>query len=66
MNTTFNAIPALRGASNSSACLVQIIGWCKFSEGQQTGIVLGFILLLLVGCCCYCACMKEESPDIYT
>jgi hypothetical protein len=61
----FNAIPALRGASNSSACLVQIIGWCKFSEGEQTGITIGFILLGVFFCCCYCACVRESRLNIY-
>lgn len=65
MNNTFNVTPALRGLSNSTACVVQIIGWCGFSAGEQTGIILGFIALFLVGCCCYCASVQEEKLDIY-
>lgn len=65
MNTTFNATPAVRAPSNSSACLVQIIGWCGFSEVEQTGITIGFILLGIVFCCCYCACVQERKLDIY-
>jgi hypothetical protein len=65
MNSTFNATPAMRGAANTTACVVQIIGWCGFSEGQQTGIVLGFIALGLVVCCCYCAAVQQDRPNIY-
>ena len=65
MNTTFNVTPALREASNATACVVQIIGWCSFSDGEQTGIILGFIALGLLGCCCYCASVKEEKFNIY-
>ena len=52
MNNTFNA----------TSCAVQIIGWCGFSEGEKTGIILGFIALFLVGCCCYCVSVQEEKP----
>ena len=65
MNSTFNATPALRGADNITACVVQIIGWCSFSEGQQTGIVLGFIGLGIVFCCCYCTAVQQDRPNIY-
>ena len=65
MNATFHASPALRGLSNSTACVVQIIGWCKFSEGEQTGITIGFILLGVFFCCCYCACVNERKLNIY-
>ena len=65
MNTTFNATPALRDLSNSTACVVQIIGWCNFSEGEQTGITISFILLGVLFCCCYCACINERKLDIY-
>jgi hypothetical protein len=46
-------------------CVVQIIGWCSFSDGEQTGIILGFIALGLLGCCCYCVSVKEEKSNIY-
>ena len=65
MNTTFNATSLMRGISNSTGCLIKITGWCGFSDGEQTGIILGFILLFLVGCCCYCASVKEENSNIY-
>ena len=65
MNTTFNATPALRGISNSTGCLIKIRGWCGFSDSEQTAIIIGFILLFLVGCCCYCASVKEEKSNIY-
>lgn len=65
MNTTFNATPVLRGISNSTGCLIKIRGWCEFSDSEQTAIILGFILLFLVGCCCYCASVKEEKSNIY-
>ena len=65
MNSTFNSTPALRGAANTTACVVKIIGWCSFSDGEQTGIILGFIALGLLGCCCYCVSVKEEKSNIY-
>jgi len=66
MNNTFNATSTLRDVSNSTACAVQIIGWCGFSEGAKAGIILGFIALFVVGCCCYCMSQQEEESDIYS
>ena len=65
MNSTFNATPALRGAANATACVVHIIGWCNFSEGQQAGITIGFIGLGIVFCCCYCTAVQQDRPNIY-
>ena len=60
-----NATPSLRGASNSTArCPVEILGWCTFSDGIKAGIIIAFIALILVGCCCYCATL-EDKPNIY-
>jgi hypothetical protein len=55
----------LRGPVNTTACVVQIIGWCEFSQGAQTGIILSFIVLGIVACCCYCAFVQEEKFNIY-
>jgi hypothetical protein len=60
-----NATPSLRGATNSTArCSVEILGWCDFSDRAKAGIIIGFIALILVACCCYCATV-EEKPNIY-
>lgn len=63
MNISFNASTPI---ANSTRCVVQIIGWCGFSQGEQTGIILGFIALGIVGCCCYCMSVKEDKHDIYS
>jgi hypothetical protein len=55
MNNTFNA----------TSCAVQITGWCEFSQGAQAGIILGFIALIVVGCCCYCLTVQEKKLNIY-
>jgi len=62
MNITFNASTAI---ANYTRCRIEIIGWCGFSQGEQTGIILGFIALGLFGCCCYCLSVKEDKHDIY-
>ena len=54
MNSTFN----------TTACVVQIIGWCSFSEDAQAGIIMGFISIGIVFCCCYCAAIQENKLDI--
>ena len=59
-----NATPSLRGSRNSTACSVEILGWCGFSDGAKAGIIIGFIALILLGCCCYCATV-EDKPNIY-
>jgi hypothetical protein len=58
-----NATPSLRGNS-TARCPVEILGWCNFSDGAKAGIIIGFIALILVGCCCYCATV-EDKPNIY-
>jgi len=63
--TSMNATPALRAVSNSTDCKIQIIGWCGFSQGEQTGIIIGFVLLFLVGCCCYCISVKDPKGIDY-
>jgi len=71
MNNTIDFLnqtitPSLRGggSTNSTGCSVAILGWCTFSQGAQAGIILGFIALILFGCCCYCVTREQES-DIY-
>lgn len=55
-----NLTQALRG----TACPVDIKGWCGFSQGEQAGIIIGFVLLVIVGCICYCATIEEKN-NIY-
>jgi len=55
----------MNSTANTTACVVQIIGWCSFSEGQQTGIVMGFIGLGIVFCCCYCTAVQQDRSNIY-
>jgi hypothetical protein len=50
--------------TNATKCPVDIKGWCGFSQGEQAGIIIGFILLVIVACICYCA-THEEKRDIY-
>jgi hypothetical protein len=66
LNQTMINTPSLRGGGsvNSTACPVEIRGWCTFSDGIKAGIIIGFIALILLGCCCYCATL-EDKPNIY-
>ena len=59
-----NVSQALRGSANATKCPVDIKGWCGFSQGEQAGIIIGFVLLVIVACICYCA-TNEEKRDIY-
>ncbi len=65
MNSTFNTTAALDGAANTTGCVIQIIGWCSFSQVAQTAIILGFIALVVACCCCYCTAIQEDRPNIY-
>lgn len=58
-----NITQALRGSANATKCPVDIKGWCGFSQGEQAGIIIGFVLLVIVACICYCA-TNEEKRDI--
>jgi ElaB/YqjD/DUF883 family membrane-anchored ribosome-binding protein len=58
-----NVSQALRGSANATKCPVDIKGWCRFSQGEQAGIIIGFVLLVIVACICYCA-TNEEKRDI--
>lgn len=59
-----NITQALRGSANATKCPVDITGWCGFSHGEQAGIIIGIVLLVIVACICYCA-TNEEKRDIY-
>jgi hypothetical protein len=63
--TSMNVTPVLRALSNSTDCKVQIAGWCGFSQAEQTGIILGFIVLFLAACCSYCISVKDPKGMDY-